>query len=204
MHQRWRTLLTMVALLAVAAAGCGGETAAQPTAQEAEDAAEEATADEPAMEATADEPAMEATAEDGVQADAGAATVAVADSELGELLVDGEGLTLYAFLPDEQSTSTCYDSCAANWPPLTGAAEAGPGVDEALLATVDRDDGTAQATYDGWPLYYFAGDSAPGDTNGQGVGDNWYVIAPDGEIVSDAAGAAATTGSAGGGADEDY
>lgn len=105
------------------------------------------------------------------------------ESELGQIIADAEGMTLYIFLPDEQSESTCYDACAATWPPLEGEVQAGAGVDESMIGTTERTDGTIQATYNGWPLYYFASDTAPGDVNGQGVGDNWFVIDPAGEVV---------------------
>ncbi len=72
----------------------------------------------------------------------------------GTILVDGEGMTLYMFVPDAQGPSTCEDDCLAAWPALTGPATAGEGVDEALLGTATRpDDGTEQVTYNGWPLY---------------------------------------------------
>jgi predicted lipoprotein with Yx(FWY)xxD motif len=104
--------------------------------------------------------------------------------------VDGEGMSLYIFMNDTQDsgTSTCTDTCADVWPPLTvdGDPVAGEGVDETLLGTITRDDGSLQVTYNGWPLYLYTGDSAPGDTNGQGVTDEfglWYLIGPDGEVI---------------------
>lgn len=103
--------------------------------------------------------------------------------DLGPVVAGPDGLTLYVFLPDEQSDSTCYDACAATWPPLEGEMSAGPEIDEALLGTIERTDGTTQATYDGWPLYYYANDAEPGDVAGQGVGDNWFVVDPAGEVV---------------------
>ena len=107
-----------------------------------------------------------------------------AESDLGTILVDGDGLTLYLFVPDDQGPSTCEGDCLAAWPALAGPATAGEGADEALLGTAARaDDGTDQVTYNGWPLYYFAQDSAPGDVNGQGVGDNWYVVDPTGNAI---------------------
>lgn len=112
-----------------------------------------------------------------------AATVAVATSDLGEILVDGDGMVLYAFTPDDAGEPTCTDACAENWPPLQGPAEAGDGADAALLGTATRPDGSEQVTYDGWPLYRFAGDDAPGDTNGQGVSDVWFVVEPSGAVV---------------------
>lgn len=112
------------------------------------------------------------------------------DSEFGLILTDRRGNTLYAFLPDEQGPSTCYDDCAANWPPLTARGELEVSgndedpTDAGLLATARRDDGGRQVTYNGWPLYFFAGDEGPGDANGQGVGDVWYVVSPEGEPIT--------------------
>jgi len=138
----------------------------------------------------------------GTTADAGEdggaavdATVAIASTDLGDVLVDAEGNTLYAFLQDEGGESTCSGECAANWPALVVDREptAGDGVDAALLGTTERDDGELQVVYGDWPLYTFAGDQAPGDTTGQGVGDVWYVVGPDGEPIEDA-GAAMSAG----------
>jgi predicted lipoprotein with Yx(FWY)xxD motif len=64
-----------------------------------------------------------------------------------------------------------------------GAPAAGEGVDAALLGTITRDDGAMQVTYNGWPLYYFADDTAPGDANGQGLGDVWFLVSPTGEAI---------------------
>ncbi len=129
---------------------------------------------------------------DGGAAAGGEATIAVQDSDLGSILVDAEGMTLYAFLPDDRGASTCYDDCAANWPALTveGDPVAGDGVDADLLATTDREDGALQVTYGGWPVYSYAGDQAAGDVHGQGVGDVWFVVSADGAPIQDAAAAA--------------
>lgn len=93
-------------------------------------------------------------------------------------LVDAEGMSLYLFLNDAENVSNCYDQCAENWPPLLveGEPTAGEGVDPELLGTTEREDGQLQVTYNGWPLYYFARDENPGDTNGQAVGDVWYLV----------------------------
>ncbi|MGB7859774.1 MAG: hypothetical protein WBM90_04695 [Acidimicrobiia bacterium] len=107
----------------------------------------------------------------------------VSDGALGTMLVDGEGKTLYLFIPDNQGDSTCNDSCEATWPPLTGDFSAGDGIDAALIGSATRGDGSKQVTYNGWPLYYFASDSAPGDANGQGLSDVWFVVSPAGEAV---------------------
>jgi predicted lipoprotein with Yx(FWY)xxD motif len=113
------------------------------------------------------------------------ATVAVEDSDLGQIVVDGEGRTLYVFLADEGSESTCYEDCEATWPPLTVEGDpAGEGVDASLLGTTEREDGSTQVTLDGHPLYYFGGDETADDVNGQGVGDVWYVVSPQGEAIT--------------------
>ena len=109
--------------------------------------------------------------------------VTVADSALGSILVDGDGNTLYLFTPDNQGESVCYDQCETAWPPLVDQIEAGERVDASLLGTAPRTDGSDQVTYNGWPLYYFANDTAPGDTNGQAINDVWYVLAPEGDAI---------------------
>lgn len=131
------------------------------------------TEDTDGTTSTAPETESETTAENQVQA---------VDSEFGQILADGEGNTLYVLLRDEQSESVCYDSCEATWPPL-GEATAGPGANQGDLGRSERDDGTIQATYNGWPLYYYASDNEPGMVSGQGMGGVWYVIDPSGEPV---------------------
>ncbi len=120
---------------------------------------------------------------------AAAPTVAVADSDLGSIRVDAEGNTLYLFNNDTGSESTCYQDCASNWPALEADGEptAGEGIDQELLATTERTDDTTQVTYNDHPLYYFAGDESPGDTNGQNVGDVWFVVSPEGGALTAAA-----------------
>lgn len=104
----------------------------------------------------------------------------------GKFLTDAEGMSLYLFEADSENTSTCYDDCAAAWPPLLteGEPTAEGEVDAAKLSTIERKDGSTQVTYGGWPLYYFVKDQAPGDIQGQdveGFGAEWYLVAPDGE-----------------------
>lgn len=112
-------------------------------------------------------------------------TLAVADSTFGEILVDAEGNTLYAFTQDPDGMSSCYDDCAVNWPALIseGGLRAGEGVERSLLGTAVRADGSEQVTYAGKPLYHFAGDGRPAETNGQGLGDVWFVVSPAGGII---------------------
>jgi predicted lipoprotein with Yx(FWY)xxD motif len=113
------------------------------------------------------------------------ALVESADSDLGTIVTDAEGRTLYFFLNDTSSESTCYEQCAENWPAFAteGDPQAGTGIDASLLGTTTRTDETVQVTYNGKPLYHFAGDQNPGDTNGQGIGDVWFVASSDGEPI---------------------
>jgi predicted lipoprotein with Yx(FWY)xxD motif len=94
------------------------------------------------------------------------------------LLTNAGGLTLYWFAPDTSTKSACYGSCAAYWPPVTGTPSAGPGV-TGMLGTINRTDGTKQATYDGHPLYTYIGDSAPGSASGNNINLNgglWHDV----------------------------
>lgn len=167
----------LAAMAALALAGCQADADDTPPAD---------TATEEMTEPT-DDMATEEPADDGAMAEG--ATVALGSTDLGEVLVGPDGRTLYMFDPDAQGDSTCYDQCATAWPPLTlddGAEPAaGEGVDAALLGTTERTDGTTQVTYDGWPLYYWAQDAAPGDATGQAVNDVWWVLDASGEPIRD-------------------
>ena len=85
-------------------------------------------------------------------------------------------MTLYMFVPDAQGAPTCTGGCLEAWPLVAGPATAGEGVDAALLATAEHPEGGTQATCNGWPLYTFIQDAAPGDVTGQASGDNWFVL----------------------------
>jgi predicted lipoprotein with Yx(FWY)xxD motif len=148
-----------------------------PSESAAASMAESMAESEPAESMAESEPA-ESMADD--------ASVLVANSDLGEILTDAEGNTIYFFANDSEDTSTCAGDCAANWPPVPteGSPTAGEGVD-AELGTTEATDGTTMLTVNGFPAYYFAGDSAPGDTNGQGVGDVWWVFGADGEPIEE-------------------
>jgi predicted lipoprotein with Yx(FWY)xxD motif len=118
------------------------------------------------------------------EAAAAVGSVVLASTDLGDILQDSGGRTLYLFNPDAQGDSTCYDDCADAWPAFVEEGSAGEGVDASLLGTTTRTDGAVQVTYNGWPLYYFSGDSAPGDTNGQALNDIWWVVDAAGNAVT--------------------
>ena len=98
-------------------------------------------------------------------------------------VVDGKDRSLYVFTSDTQNTSTCYDQCAQNWPPLItrGKPTIGGGINEQLVGTTTRRDGSMQVTYAGRPLYYYVRDQTPGNARGQGVGGVWFLVQANGE-----------------------
>jgi predicted lipoprotein with Yx(FWY)xxD motif len=107
-------------------------------------------------------------------------------SGVGKVLVDSKGLTLYYFQKDQNGESACYGACEKGWPPLTteGAPQAGEGAMASKLGTTERNDGTTQVTYAGWPLYTFVEDKKPGEDNGtdsKAFGASWYPLHPNGE-----------------------
>ena len=119
------------------------------------------------------------------------AVVEVASSKFGQLLVDGQGRILYLFAADKTSASTCYDACSKAWPPFladSGAAvDAMHGATAGLTGTKARTDGTVQVTYNGHPLYYYEGDTKPGQIGCQGVdnfGGKWWVVDPQGNAIT--------------------
>ena len=132
----------------------------------------------------------------------GSATATVIESHAGSagsFLTNGSGRAVYLWAADSMNKSTCSGACAGAWPPVTatGQVTAADGAKAAELGTITRSDGTKQVTYDGHPLYYFAGDSGPGQTNGQGsdsFGAKWWLVAPAGTKIT-AADAAASAGS---------
>lgn len=106
----------------------------------------------------------------------------------GEALVAGNGRALYLFEADKNGKSTCTGACASSWPPFTvsGKPQAGMGIKQSLLGTIQRSDGTLQVTYNGHPLYFFAGDSGAGTANGEGskaFGAGWYVVNASGSKI---------------------
>ena len=119
------------------------------------------------------------------------ATVGVENSDLGKILDNSQGRTLYVFQGDTGTKSNCSGACATNWPPLTSAKPTvGKGASASMVGTTKRSDGKTQVTYNGHPLYTFAADSGPGDTSGQGVnafGALWYAVSPAGQQVTGSA-----------------
>ena len=189
-----RTLLAVTAG-SLAIAGCLGDEeeaddtmAAADDSDRTDDSGETDDVDDAddADDADGADDANDAPADDGDPEDA---TVQVREHPtFGDILVGPEGMTLYNFDADTQGEpeSACYDDCADAWPPLTvdGMPTAGQGV-TAELTTFERDDGTTQVAAAGWPLYYFAADEEPGDVEGQGVNDVWWLLEPDGTLVRD-------------------
>ncbi len=176
MPRRWGGV-TVVLLGAFALAGCSSSSPASKTS--ATDTSTTSTTSSTSSSSGASAPVYEVT------------TGRV--KGLGKVLVDGQGLTLYLFVPDKQSgNSTCYGKCAQAWPPLllpagVTAPLAGAGIKNGLLGTTRRTDGTIQVTYNKWPLYLWVIDSAPGDATGQGINNNgglWYVLSPDGATIT--------------------
>ena len=162
-------------------------TACAPTAAPANLAqAPAAEANAAAKSNAAPAASADTAASSGVPAAGGPVELAVASNDqLGKLLVDGKGLTLYMFTKDTQDTSNCYGKCETAWPPLLQSDQpiAKDGVDAKLLGTTTRKDGSVQVTYAGMPLYYYFEDQAPGDVLGQDSNKVWYVVAPDGTVI---------------------
>jgi predicted lipoprotein with Yx(FWY)xxD motif len=153
--------LAAIALVGLAVAGCGG-------------GADQATAASSGSSSTG----------------ASSGTISVSDNgDLGKILVDAKGRTVYLFEKDTGPMSTCFGACAADWPPVTttGKPTAGSGVTGSMLSTTKRSDGTTQVVYNGHPLYQYIGDQKAGDTNGQNVnafGAEWYALSTAGDKVS--------------------
>lgn len=117
-----------------------------------------------------------------------ALTIGMRSTALGQILVDANGRTLYLFEADKGTSSSCYDACASVWPPLTATRTlaAGAGVNQSLLATTTRKDGSIEVVYNGHPLYYFVSDKQAGDTTGQALssfGADWYGLSAAGTKI---------------------
>jgi predicted lipoprotein with Yx(FWY)xxD motif len=117
------------------------------------------------------------------------ATVSTSNTKLGQILVDGSGRTLYLFMKDTPNKSNCSGACASAWPvdQSAGTPKTSSGVQASMIGTIKRSDGTTQVTYNQHPLYYYSGDTAPGQQSGQNLnafGAKWFVVAPGGNAVT--------------------
>jgi predicted lipoprotein with Yx(FWY)xxD motif len=183
----------LIAVLVIA--GCGGSSSSSTTSTEASEAApaEAETSQEaaPAKEepAPATEEGKPAAAEAKSEPEGEATPVSLGEAAgVGQILVDEEGMTLYYFQKDQKGSgkSKCEGACAEAWPPLVteGEPEAIRGVKAAMLGTIEREDGTTQVTYAGWPLYTFVEDKKPGEDNGtdsKAFGASWYPLHSNGK-----------------------
>jgi predicted lipoprotein with Yx(FWY)xxD motif len=169
-------LTTLAAVVALTA--CGGSDAAKPSATTVAAVA-------PTAAPTTTMPYVYSASPPETTAAPAAPLLGVADNALGQLLADANGRTLYGLTQDAAGTPTCVGGCAAAWPPVV--------VDDSLdlsslpstasFSIVDRPDGTKQLKAGKWPLYYFSGDTAAGEANGQGSGGVWFVVAPNATLI---------------------
>ena len=144
-----------------------------------------------------DAPAATTEEDAATTAEEDAATTAVwigtEPTDAGDVLVDEAGLSLYGFLPDEGGVVTCGGGCAEAWPPVTlPSGDLPDGLDAEIFSVTAGFDGGYQLMAGGWPLYRFAGDASAGDITGQGSGDNWFLVAPDGSLITDETAAGTT------------
>ncbi len=167
-------------LLLVAACGGGDDTGADAsTLPESDTTTTAGGADTTTTAVGDDEEAM-----DGVH---------TASTELGEILVDPHGFTLYIFTDDTNGDSTCYDVCADLWPPVSGETSVSTGLDSTIFGTTTRTDGSEQLTVNGMPLYLYIPDANPGDTTGQDFGGVWFVVDGNGSVIGGPEASTATT-----------
>jgi predicted lipoprotein with Yx(FWY)xxD motif len=122
-------------------------------------------------------------------AGSGSTVITTASTSAGTVLTDGSGRAVYLWVKDTGDASACTGACAGAWPPVpaTGTVTATGSATASDLGTTTRSDGTKQVTYDGHPLYYFAGDSGPGTASGQGsdgFGAKWWLVSPSGSDVT--------------------
>lgn len=150
---------------------------------------------------TAAQPADQSQSVQEVSPAGGVTLTAAEVSGLGQVVTDQNGLTLYRFDKDKAkpSASNCNNACAKTWPPALGdpASVQLQGVDQSLVGSVTRADGTEQLTLSGWPLYTYAKDTTAGDANGQGVGKTWFAVTPTGKKAQAASAGARDSAPAG-------
>lgn len=172
-----RTLLAAAALaIGLVLTGCGSGGTADPGADDA------GTSDGGGMYGDGG-----GTDDGGTDGGGTAASdLMLAETDLGEIVVTGDGMTAYMFDEDTQGAdaSACTGQCLQNWPPILADSDApvGEGI-TGELGTIETADGEMQVTLNGWPLYLFAGDTAAGDVAGQSVQDVWWVVDAAGEPI---------------------
>lgn len=170
MNKQWGTGFSALALVA-ALAGCGGSPGTTAP-----------TTGAPPTVSSAPAPGATTTAAADVE-------LKTASSTAGQIVVDGEGKSVYFFTKDvkDSGTSACKDACVAAWPAVTTTSDA-PKVEgvTGAVGTIDTADGAKQITINGLPVYYFAQDKAAGDILGQGVMDVWYLVSPAGDMIKSA------------------
>jgi predicted lipoprotein with Yx(FWY)xxD motif len=168
---RRSTFLTAAALFSIALAACSNSSTSSPAGG-----------------------GTTSSSSSSSSSDAGVTVQLASTGGFGSILTDAQGRSLYMFMNDTTSKSTCNEGCAPTWPALTvtGQPTGGDGVDASLLGTTMRDDGTTQVTYAGHPVYIYSGDSAAGDTNGEGIGGIWFLVSAKGEAVMQSGGSSSS------------
>lgn len=191
MNRKTYALALLAALATLVIAGCGGGGSSTSSGETETTTAESGGETKPVKAAP--------------NAEQGTVFVSLGNAgDLGMVLVDSKGMTLYEFEKDKGTQSSCYGACATAWPPLLTKGEPQPsnGTDGSLLGTTERKDGTTQVTYAGHPLYGFVEDKKPGEANGNDsddFGGEWYALTAKGEEPedSDDSGSAASSDDSG-------
>jgi predicted lipoprotein with Yx(FWY)xxD motif len=183
MKKQLGTGLTILALTA-ALAGCAGGGGTTPAASSPAVTAGSPNASATAPAASVSPPAATSTAT------AAGVDLKIASSSLGDIVVDGKGMSVYYYTKDvkDSGTSTCTGGCLTAWPQLLTTSDE-PKVEgvTGTVGTITTPEGAKQVTLNGLPLYYFAKDTKAGDILGQGVNDVWYLADPAGEMIKTAA-----------------
>jgi predicted lipoprotein with Yx(FWY)xxD motif len=188
MKKGYLAMIAFAVLGALIVAGCGSSSSSETTGETNGSSAEN-TSSGAAYGGGAyggESSSAAATEEGGASAGETAFVSTGKAGDLGQVIVDSEGFTLYEFHKDKGTASTCYGKCEGFWPPLTtsGEPKAKGGAQQSMLGTSERKDGTMQVTYNGRPLYTFAEDKKPGEANGndfKAFGAQWYALMPNGE-----------------------
>jgi predicted lipoprotein with Yx(FWY)xxD motif len=169
----------LLALLAVVIAGCGSGGGSSTSTSESESSAKKSASSESSA-------GSENKAASSESSGGSAAVMSLGHTNVGMVLVDSNGMTVYDFHKDKGTTSSCYGACEQAWPPVTteGEPTVGNGASASKLGTTKRKDGTMQVTYAGHPLYTFVEDKKPGEAHGNDTsafGAQWYALKGSGE-----------------------